>query len=121
MMPNGWEWSVESSEHSHIDRVPLMREVPYETASLVDLHVNATMPLGLPSGARGKALSLNISSGGMLLLTDKLLEMEQVLRVHIPTPAPNAQIPTLAEVRWVRSIPFPSESDLYFVGLRFMF
>jgi len=59
----------------------------------------------------------------MLLLMERALEVEQVLKVHVPTPSSLAEAPTLAEVRWTRKIPFAWQNGngLYFVGLKFMF
>jgi hypothetical protein len=71
----------------------------------------------------GKALSINISSGGMLVLMDHAPEVEQVLKVVVPTPTTSAGTPTLAEVRWTRKLPFGSlkGNGAYFVGLKFLF
>jgi hypothetical protein len=75
------------------------------------------------SANSGKALSLNISSGGMLVLMDHAPEVEQVLKVLVPTPTSSAGTPTLAEVRWTRKLPFGSARNdgAYFVGLKFLF
>ena len=35
-------------------------------------------------------------------------------------PVPHAMTPTLAEVRWVRKVPFYGHRDLHFVGLKFL-
>jgi hypothetical protein len=71
----------------------------------------------------GKALSLNISNGGMLVLMDHAPEVEQVLKVLVPTPTSLAGTPTLAEVRWTRRVPFGKQNGhgTYFVGLKFIF
>ena len=74
------------------------------------------------SAQSGKALSLNISSGGMLVLMDQAPAIEQVLKVYVPTPISIAETPTLAEVRWTRRLPFgKTNGGAYFVGLKFMF
>jgi hypothetical protein len=75
------------------------------------------------TGHQGKALSVNISSGGMLLLMDQAPAIEQVLKVFVPTPITIAETPTLAEVRWTRRLPFGRNNGTgpYFVGLKFMF
>jgi hypothetical protein len=75
------------------------------------------------TASSGKALSLNISSGGMLVLMDHAPLVEQVLKVLVPTPTSSAGTPTLAEVRWTRKVPFGSSSNnaAYFVGLKFLF
>jgi hypothetical protein len=67
--------------------------------------------------------SLNISSGGMLVLMDPAPEVEQVLKVYVPTPISVAETPTIAEVRWTRKLPFGKTNDngAHFVGLKFMF
>jgi len=119
MMSNEWEWAIAPNEQQHRQRIALIREISYEMTDLIgekDL-VNQAQRIG----KQGKALSLNISSGGMLLLMESAPEMDRVFRVHVPTPITKARTPTLAEVRWVRKIPFPVHNDLYFVGLKFLF
>jgi len=84
-----------------------------------------TTPVEAPASSihSGKALSLNISSGGMLVLMDQVPTIEQVMKVYVPTPISMAETPTLAEVRWIRKLPFgkPNGNGAYFVGLKFMF
>lgn len=110
-----WEWPMNNSQENHSERVTLLRPIPYEMTS----------PLEGPneSGRGGKALSLNISSGGMLVLMDQAPDVEQVLKVYVPTPITVAETPTLAEVRWTRKLPFGKSNGngAYFVGLKFMF
>jgi len=71
----------------------------------------------------GKALSLNISSGGMLVLMEQIPDVNQVLKVYVPTPVAIAETPTLAEVRWARRVPFWQGvgTGPCLVGLKFMF
>lgn len=117
-MPNGWEWQISVSEQQHRERIALIREISYETTSLIgeeDLFGDQERLDQL-----GKALSLNISSGGMLVLMEGSPEIERVLRVQVPTPVPHAMTPTLAEVRWVRKVPFYGHRELHFVGLKFL-
>lgn len=115
MAQGAWEWSTIDCQKSHSERVALLRPIPYEMTSPVERDSAA------PSD--GRALSLNISSGGMLLLMDKAPEVEQVLKVYVPTPITAAETPTLAEVRWSRALPFGQNNGAgpYFVGLKFMF
>ncbi len=118
MMPNGWEWSTTPNQQQHRERVALMREISYEMTTLV-----AEEDLVDPEQRiekSGKALSLNISSGGLLLLMEWSPGVERVFRVHVPTPLTQIKAPTLAEVRWVRKVPFPALNGLYFVGLKFL-
>jgi hypothetical protein len=110
-----WEWPVKDSHENHNERAALLRPIPFEMTSLMD---------NQSTGAKvGKAMSLNISSGGMLVLMDQAPDVEQVLKVYVPTPITIAETPTLAEVRWTRKLPFGRENGngAYFVGLKFMF
>jgi hypothetical protein len=84
-----------------------------------------TNPIEDPSATTycGKALSVNISSGGMLVLMEQAPAIEQVMKVHVPTPITVAGTPTLAEVRWTRKLPIGKSNGngVYFVGLKFIF
>ena len=110
-----WEWPMTDSQKSHNERAALLRPILYEM----------TTPVEDPGASTysGKALSLNISSGGMLVLMDQVPEIEQVMKVYVPTPITAAETPTLAEVRWTRKLPFGRNngSGPYFVGLKFIF
>jgi hypothetical protein len=110
-----WEWLMTDSQKSHSERAALLRPILYEM----------TTPVGDPAASihNGKALSLNISNGGMLVLMDQVPAIEQVMKIYVPTPISMAETPTLAEVRWTRKLPFgkPNGNGAYFVGLKFMF
>ena len=112
---HGWEWPILSNHQKHSERVALLRPILYEM----------TVPVGNQpaQSSQGKALSVNISSGGMLLLMDQAPSIEQVLKVYVPTPITLTDTPTLAEVRWTRRMPFSrtKENDSYFVGVKFLF
>jgi hypothetical protein len=110
-----WEWPMTDSQKSHSERAALLRPILYEMTTPVEIQAASTHS--------GKALSLNISSGGMLVLMDQAPVIEQVMKVYVPTPISMAETPTLAEVRWTRKLPFgkPNGSGAYFVGLKFMF
>ena len=90
----------------------MIRPIPYEIPRLLDQ--------GMVEASHGKALSLNISSGGMLLLVDRPLEVQQVLKVQVPTPMSTARTPTLAEVRWTRPVPMATTEGIGFVGVKFL-
>lgn len=115
MGQNEWDWPISTDFQKHNERVALMRPIPYEVTTL----------MGDPSASvqRGKALSVNISSGGMLVLMEQAPAIEQVMKVYVPTPMTAAETPTLAEVRWTRKLPFGRNNSEgpYFVGLKFMF
>ena len=104
------------SQKSHSERAALLRPILYKMIALAE-EASAASPRS------GKALSLNISSGGMLVLMDQAPTIEQGMKVYVPTPITGVEIPTLAEVRWTRKLPFgkPYGNGAYFVGLQFMF
>ena len=110
-----WEWPMTDSQKSHSERAALLRPILYEMSSPVE-DADASIH-------NGKALSLNISSGGMLLVMDQAPAVEQVMKVYVPTPITAAETPTLAEVRWMRRLPFgkTNGNGAYFVGLKFVF
>jgi len=112
---NEWDWPISTDFQKHNERVALLRPIPYEM----------TTPVDDPSASahQGKALSVNISSGGMLILMEQAPAIEQVMKVYVPTPISVAETPTLAEVRWTRRLPFgkTNGNGAYFVGLKFMF
>jgi hypothetical protein len=114
-MQKEWEWPMKDSHESHRERAALLRSIPYE--------ITASAEGAALSAVSGKALSLNISSGGMLVLMEQAPQIEQVLKVYVPTPITIAETPTLAEVRWTRKLPFGKANGdgAYFVGLKFMF
>ena len=115
MGQNEWEWPIATNFQKHNERVALMRPIHYEMTTPVESNA--------ASGQRGKALSINISSGGMLIIMDQPPVVEQVLKVYVPTPMVAAETPTLAEVRWTRKVPFTKGNGVgpFFVGLKFMF
>ena len=109
-----WEWPMTESQKSHSDRAALLRPILYEMTTPVEDPAASTHS--------GKALSLNISSGGMLVLMDQVPAIEQVMKVYVPTPISVAETPTLAEVRWTRKLPFGrTNGGAHFVGLKFIF
>ena len=110
-----WDWPMTDSQKCHSERAALLRPIPYEMMTSVEASAASTHS--------GKALSLNISNGGMLVLMDQVPAIEQVMKVYVPTPISMAETPTLAEVRWTRKLPFgkPNVNGACFVGLKFMF
>jgi len=111
-----WEWPIADSHENHGERAALLRTILCEV-SAADEGTGGIVK-------EKRALSLNISNGGMLVLMDHAPDIKQVLKVHVPTPITRAETPTLAEVRWTRKFPFGSSANsqtAYFVGLKFMF
>ena len=120
MRSTTWEWSVKPSKRQHNERLALLREISYEETNLIGEEAEDANQDAI-TAERGKALSLNISSGGMLFLMERAPELDRVFRIQVPTPVTEAKIPTLAEVRWTRNVPLPVYNGLYFVGLKFIF
>ena len=119
MMPDDWEWHISTNGQQHRERVALLREISYEATDLLTNEDAVDRgPVELQSA---KALSLNISSGGMLLLMENAPKVERVVRVQVPTPVSQARTPTLVEVRWVRNVPLNRRNGLAFVGVKFIF
>ena len=127
---NEGAWPVSTSAQQHRDRFALLRTIPYEITTAIEEIEEDDEGEGkghainqkVTPGQEGKALSINISSGGLLLLMDQAPTTDTVLKVHVPTPITQARTPTLAEVRWVRRLPFMNgfQNFLHFVGLRFI-
>ena len=115
MAQTEWDWPMVDCQENHSERAALLRPILYEMTSPAE-------DQGI-SAQGGKALSLNISSGGMLVLMDHAPNVEQALKIYVPTPISIAETPTLAEVRWTRKLPFGKSNGngAYFVGLKFMF
>lgn len=116
MAPTESEWPIGDSNGNHSERAALLRPITYEMTSFGQGNQNVV-------ARDGRALSLNISRGGMLVLMDRAPGIEQVLKIHVPTPIATAETPTLAEVRWTRKLPFgkAAGNGMHFVGLKFLF
>ena len=116
---DSWEWPVAASRQQHAERVALLQPILYDVLYDIDMSLEQESPE--PRVARhGKGLSLNVSSGGMMLMMDHQPTVNQVLKIHVPTPVNMAKTPTLAEVRWTRKLPFQTDYGIYFVGLKFL-
>lgn len=110
----GWKWKIKETDDLHRDRVALMRVIEYETVS--------EFSEGRDRGSKGKALSVNIGRGGMLVLMDREPTIDQPMKIFMPTPVGPVNIPTLVDVRWTRRLPFLTGKTrgVYFAGLRFI-
>ena len=106
------EWSEVTGERQRADRYPLMRLVRFESSAPL-------VAEGQPSEEEGAGIALNVGNGGLCLLLDWAPEVREVFRLHVPMPVSWAKTPTLAQVRWVRSLPFGDET-IHAVGLQFV-
>ena len=119
MITGLWEWPAQLSNSEHPDRVALMREIAYQMTQRIGENGHLEQD---DSRTFAQALSLNISSGGMLLLMQEVPEVGRVMRIQVPTPVQTASTPTLAEVRWQRKLPFGGrEHEISLVGIKFLF
>ena len=106
------DWPITTNSQSHSDRIVFMRSISYEIPAWPENERYTSQ--------QRRALSLNVSSGGILLLIDIALDVGQVLRIFVPSVLDLAQTPTLGEVRWTRPVPFDTVDDLFFAGVRFV-
>ena len=90
-------------------RFLLSINVTYE----MSVHENSWQPAEKPT--RGKVV--NVSTGGLCLMTDEALKVGQVLKMALPLPTVEATAPTLAEVRWVKK---ENPKGDFQAGLRFL-
>ena len=90
-------------------RFLLSINVTYE----MSVHENSWQPVEKPN--RGTVV--NVSTGGLCLMTNEALEVGQVLKMALPLPRVEVTAPTLAEVRWVKN---ESSKSGYQAGLRFL-
>lgn len=82
---------VAPSAEQHSERYAMTRPIPYETIPAVQ--EDDAFESQSVMEQRGKALSINISSGGMLILMDRAPTIGQVLKVLVPTPVHPARTP----------------------------
>jgi hypothetical protein len=111
-----WEkWNHFHPEWNQRDRYPLAHVV------IVERSVLYVVGSGENESGSHKMLGLtvNVSSGGLCLLADWMPKVGEIFRIHLPLSTASATTPTLAVVRWVRTLPF-EESGLSMVGLQFM-
>jgi len=112
---NTSEWDNWRYVHSYgnlRDRHSLMQMITIERSTL--RVVGDEMPTPQIMG-----LTVNVSSGGLCLLADWSPMTGEIFRVHLPLSTVGATTPTLADVRWVRPLPFEG-SGLSMVGLKFI-
>jgi hypothetical protein len=89
----------------------LIRPVTFESSSVSDL--------GSAAGGVGQGILLNISDGGMCILIDRQVRVQETLRIRVPTECSKTTAPTLAEVRWIKQGQL-GHHDLHLVGLSFL-
>jgi hypothetical protein len=106
------KWSQFFDLQPRPDRVSCIRELRLERTAQHE-HVGQNLQPVLTG------LSINLSSRGLCVLLDWQPEHGEVLRVHVPTPVVMMQVPTLADVRWIRVLAFKNHSFVI-AGLKFL-
>ena len=99
--------------HSRSDRVPLMRPVRYEVLTPLEETAEPTV-----ESRSGQAVLLNISQGGMLLLTTRALSADVPLLVDNSSFGDVIRVYCVSEVVW--ACPVFLAPELYFVGVQFL-
>lgn len=94
-------------------RVSYIRVCPYELTAL-----SGTDVIKL---SEGRAFTINMSVGGMLLLLPQSVGERQVFEVKAPSVADEKQTTKLVEVRWTRPLPVKGHTTLHLAGVRFLF
>ena len=106
-------WQPVRPDWPHRDRYALMQTVTFEASATLRLvEEEDAIPTRL-------GLTVNVSSGGLCLLAEWAPRSGDVVRLQLPFATVAAHTPTLAEVRWVRALPFEVRG-LAIVGLRFI-
>jgi len=70
--------------------------------------------------SEGRAITLNVSLGGMMLLLPQAVGERDVFEITAPSVADEKPTTKLVEVRWIRPLPVTGYS-LHLVGVRFLF
>lgn len=97
------------------ERQQIVGTCPYEMSETI--HDNSLVI------HRGTAISINSSPGGMLILMDQAPHVDQVISLSVPSPTPTRGRPTLAEVRWTKTLTVEAEDghhEMHLAGVRFL-
>ena len=95
------------------ERIPMIGPCLYQLARFLG---NETVDF-----SEGYALSLNASSGGILLLMAQTPEKRQVFELHVPSPTKGESTIKLVEACWTRELLFGAAEKVYLVGVRSLF
>jgi c-di-GMP-binding flagellar brake protein YcgR len=100
-------------ERRDSERVSCIRACPYELTKL--------------SGgdrvefSEGRAFTINMSVGGLLVLLPQIIGERQVFEIKVPPLAGKKRTTRLVEVCWTRPIPVNSRTTMHLAGVRFLF
>ena len=112
----GWdECHSRDGTQERDDRFPCMRVIHFR----ISAHWAQVREAETQAGQEGAGLSVNLSNGGLCMVTREALELGWVLRLEMPVAVGPVKAPTLGQVRWTRPLP-PLLQDGYVVGVEFM-
>jgi len=70
---------------------------------------------------KNHAAAINVSEGGLCLLVQDSLQETDILRVDLPLADVSTTSATLAEVKWLKPVPWSHpDSPQFFVGIQFL-
>jgi hypothetical protein len=93
-------------------RLPFIRFVTY------GLNANHGIE---PTPNRSRAAAINVSDSGLCLLVNEPIQEADIIRVDLPLADVATTSPTLAEVKWVKQVPWSSQdAPQYFAGIQFL-
>ena len=70
---------------------------------------------------KNHAAAINVSEGGLCLLIQERLQETDIIRVDLPLADVTTTSATLAEVKWLKSVPWSHpDAPEYFVGIQFL-
>ncbi|MGQ0811948.1 MAG: hypothetical protein ACT4OO_12095 [Nitrospiraceae bacterium] len=107
-------WTVQQLHPKRENRTAHMRSIDYEVVG----KASQQSPAKNGFRSKGKALSINRSAGGMLLMMEGSPQVRQQFQVEEDSPSQARA--ARAEVRWIKSVPLPPKSNLHFVGIKFL-
>lgn len=97
---------MDMKERREYSRIDFSGTVSYEACSTLE-------PESADPEVRGTAVDL--SKSGLCLITRDAVKDKQILKINMPLPGLDLQIPTLAMVMWKRP-----HNDAYKVGMMFV-
>lgn len=71
--------------------------------------------------SEGRACTINMSSGGMLLLLPQAVGERQVFEINAPSVADEEHTTKVVEVCWTRPLPVSAHITMHLAGVRFLF
>jgi hypothetical protein len=98
-----------SEERRESNRFPFIKFIRYDRGGILGAveHRNSER----------EGAVINVSKDGVCLLMEKTIDPAGVIKIALPIPDVTVTTPTLAEIRWVKKIPW---RESCFAGCRFL-